>query len=394
MHYCYYAHPIDEYIGRERMASYPSGQRDLTVNQLALPSGVRIPHSPQKQRGSAMVDESASTADNPPLVIRFIGHVDDFDDIDWAAKFPDRSLLLNGVQCVFGGRGEQDVLAVMGYTRYDYPAEVRQGGVWAWHTEWGMSKPYPGCYDLVFTHIDRPDERFRKQPPALNWWVGKSFDELVAMKPPEKSRQMSAIASTRAHVAGHHTRNAFIERVISEFPDIDVYGHGRPKSLENKWDGIAPYKYTIAIENGSTPDYWTEKLTDAFMGWSVPLYFGAPNIRDYFPADSFIWLPIDEPEKALDVIRDTLENDSWEDRLEAVSQARRAIFDRWGFAAQVTQAVVERENELRTAPKVRVRVLGRRMWKNGWVRDVGVRKNLGIHTRFIARRITKVFRRR
>ena len=41
------AHPIGEYIGRERMASYPSGQRDLTVNQLALPSGVRIPHSPQ-----------------------------------------------------------------------------------------------------------------------------------------------------------------------------------------------------------------------------------------------------------------------------------------------------------------------------------------------------------
>ena len=76
-----------------------------------------------------MVDDSSSTADNAPLVIRFIGHVDEFDDIDWAAKFPGRSLLLNGVQCVFGGRGEQDVLAVMGYTRYDYPAEVRQGGV-------------------------------------------------------------------------------------------------------------------------------------------------------------------------------------------------------------------------------------------------------------------------
>ena len=30
-----------------RLASYPSGQRDLTVNQTALHSGVRIPHSPQ-----------------------------------------------------------------------------------------------------------------------------------------------------------------------------------------------------------------------------------------------------------------------------------------------------------------------------------------------------------
>ena len=43
----FHAHPIGEYTGRERMASYPSGQRDLTVTQLAQPSGVRIPHSPQ-----------------------------------------------------------------------------------------------------------------------------------------------------------------------------------------------------------------------------------------------------------------------------------------------------------------------------------------------------------
>lgn len=27
-------------------ADYPSGQRGLTVNQLALPTGVRIPHLP------------------------------------------------------------------------------------------------------------------------------------------------------------------------------------------------------------------------------------------------------------------------------------------------------------------------------------------------------------
>ena len=48
------AHPIGEYTGRERMASYPSGQRDLTVNQPAQPSGVRIPHSPRFVMGRAL----------------------------------------------------------------------------------------------------------------------------------------------------------------------------------------------------------------------------------------------------------------------------------------------------------------------------------------------------
>jgi hypothetical protein len=334
-----------------------------------------------------MDQESSQSPVDSPLVVRLIGHVDDFDDIDWAAKFPNRSLTLNGVQCVFGGKGDQDVLAVLADTRYDYVARVRTGGVWAFHVELGMQRPYLKCYDLVFTHMNRPDPRFRTQPPALNWWVGKSFDELAALEPPSKTHGMSAIASTQAHVAGHRLRNAFIERVINEIPDVDVFGRGRARQLEDKWDGIAPYRYTIVIENGSTPDYWTEKIADAFMGWSVPLYFGAPNIGDYFPENSFIWLPMDDPDRALQVIRETLAHDSWEDRLDALKEAREAIFTQWGLAAQVTRAVVEREHELRAAPFVRVRVLGRRMWKHGWVRGVGVKKNLGIHSRFIARRV-------
>lgn len=38
--------PVDDHMGRACMAGYPSGQRDLTVNQTALHSGVRIPHPP------------------------------------------------------------------------------------------------------------------------------------------------------------------------------------------------------------------------------------------------------------------------------------------------------------------------------------------------------------
>jgi len=181
--------------------------------------------------------------------------------------------------------------------------------------------------------------------------------------------------------------------VEKEFPQVDVFGYGRSKEVADKWEGLAPYRFTIAIENSSLPHYWTEKITDAFMAYSVPLYFGAPNIGDYFPEGSYIWLPIDEPERALDIIRQTLEEDSWESRLDAVSEARRRIFDRWCLAEQVTRAVREREAELRQAPVVKVRVLGRRIWKNGWVRGVGIKKNLGIHSRFVARRIARLIRR-
>src|SRR5699024_714835 len=41
-------------------ADYPSGQRELTVNQLALPTGVRIPHLPRRR-----VHVIRSTGDAP-----------------------------------------------------------------------------------------------------------------------------------------------------------------------------------------------------------------------------------------------------------------------------------------------------------------------------------------
>lgn len=326
-----------------------------------------------------------------PLVVRFVGK-DPFDDIDWPAMFPGRNLLHNGVQCVFGGHGDQDVLAVLDGIKYDQTTRVKKGGVWAWNTEMGIHRPYPKCFDLIFFHQES-DERFVQSPPVLNWWVKKSFDELASMEPPTKTHAMSAIASTRSHVPGHIARSEFIELVEKEFPDVHIFGRGRARELSDKWDGLAPYRFTIAIENASLPHYWTEKITDAFMSYSVPLYYGAPNIGEYFPEDSYIWLPIDEPARALEVIRQAINDDSWERRLEAVADARRLILERWCLAEQVTRAVNERKALLRSAPTVTARVLGRRVWEDGWVRGVRIRKNLGIVWRFGLRLGSRVVKR-
>ncbi len=327
-------------------------------------------------------------------MVRFVGRFNDSDPIDWEAKFPHRELTRNGVTCVFGGTGYQDVLAVLDDVRHDYVAKVRDGGVWVWHTEATMPKNYRDCYDLVFSHIRRPDDsRFIVAPPVLDWWLGKSFDELAALSPPEKPYPMSAVASTKTGIAGHRLRNDFIARVERELPEIDVFGRGRQREVDDKWDSIAPYRFTIAIENSSSPDYWTEKLTDAFMAWTVPLYFGAPNIIDYFPEDSFIWLPIDDPDRAMAIIRQTLEDDNWESRLAAVGEARKRILERWCLAEQVTRNVMSREATLRAAPFRKVRVTGRRVWRNGWIRDAGLKENIRVHSRAAVRRISRRLKR-
>jgi len=73
------------------------------------------------------------------------------------------------------------------------------------------------------------------------------------------------------------------------------FGHRKRKILQ-AWQGpietkslaLSSSKFNLCAENCSFPGYVTEKIFDAFIAGTVPIYFGAPNILDYVPHDSFI----------------------------------------------------------------------------------------------------------
>ena len=325
---------------------------------------------------------------SPPLVVRIVGPTRDFDTTDWSTHFPGGVFDQGDVQFIFRGSGESDVVIALGYSQTDVRVKVRPGGVWAWHMEPHMPRPYPSCFDLVFSHLHRPeDKRFITAPPILDWWVGKSYDELAAMGPLPKTRTISAIASMRAHIDGHLKRLSFIERVEQELPEIDLFGRGRANPLADKWDGLAPYKYSITVENSNIPHYWTEKIADAFLAYTVPIYFGAPNIGDYFPDGSYIWLPMDDPDRAIDVIKETIADDNYENRLDALIEARNRVLTKYSMVARVTEEITARQTQLLSAPRRRRLVHGRRVTPDGWLRGGGVKKNLGMQTRRLMRAI-------
>jgi hypothetical protein len=59
-------------------------------------------------------------------------------------------------------------------------------------------------------------------------------------------------------------------------------------TCENKHDLLGQYKFTIAFENTAYPGYVTEKIIDAMVAGSVPIYLGAPDIGDHVPPNAFI----------------------------------------------------------------------------------------------------------
>lgn len=79
------------------------------------------------------------------------------------------------------------------------------------------------------------------------------------------------------------------------YGDFDLYGKGWPASLQNYWgpidkkiDIMKYYKFNFCYENVSATGYISEKIFDVFQAGTVPVYLGAPNVRDYIPKNCFI----------------------------------------------------------------------------------------------------------
>jgi hypothetical protein len=76
---------------------------------------------------------------------------------------------------------------------------------------------------------------------------------------------------------------------MNNIPPID----GRPG--DDKWDTkhrfLSRYKFTIAFENYVYPGYQTEKLYDAMLCQSIPIYCGDPDIVTIFNTKSFLNAP-------------------------------------------------------------------------------------------------------
>lgn len=107
-------------------------------------------------------------------------------------------------------------------------------------------------------------------------WVG-NWESLKV----EKSRMASLIASAKNHYPGHRLRHEVVARVRERGADVEVLGHGYAP-IEQKAQGLTPFRYSVIIENVREPGYFTEKLIDALLCETVPIYWGAHDIAEIF----------------------------------------------------------------------------------------------------------------
>ncbi len=186
---------------------------------------------------------------------------------------------------------------------------------------------------------------FIATPPMLrSWRVHRSFDELSGdehSSVPEvpKTAALSWVTSAQAILPGHRRRLDFLTELRRRVP-FDLFGRDfRP--VADKWDALAPYRYSIAFENSMAPWYFSEKVMDCFVALTMPIYFGTPLLGDFFPEGSFIRLDADDP-AVFDRILEIIASDRWLAAQAPLREARRLVLRRYNVFARLAHLMRRR----------------------------------------------------
>ena len=94
----------------------------------------------------------------------------------------------------------------------------------------------------------------------------------------------SMVLSDKKYLKGHKIRH----EIFKSYSGIDYYGRGTNNPIEYKETSLKDYYFSIAMENATYSNMFTEKLTDCFMTGTIPIYYGIPNIGEFFNLDGII----------------------------------------------------------------------------------------------------------
>lgn len=155
-------------------------------------------------------------------------------------------------------------------------------------------------FDFIMTYdpelLEKYPEKTRLVPLAYSWIRPQDI------KVHPKTKNTSMIYSARQSIDGHYLRHRigdYYQSLSNEWPkfpgiklpQIELFGTGQKNEdgsafwdggFEHKSLGLIDYRFSVVIENTTDINYFTEKIIDCFLTGTVPIYWGCPNIGDFF----------------------------------------------------------------------------------------------------------------
>lgn len=157
---------------------------------------------------------------------------------------------------------------------------------------------YKSNFECIFTF----DKRVCQRDPFFKFTIPNANPMIQNRKIYDKTKKVSAVMSSNHDKPEYQYRLNCLGKIKSKDRDnvVDVYGRGRGqnelpwlyqfegKRESGKMIALKDYRFSFAFENNNYPTMFCEKLTDCFATGTIPIFWGAPDIGDYFDMDGVI----------------------------------------------------------------------------------------------------------
>lgn len=165
-------------------------------------------------------------------------------------------------------------------------------------------------FDYILTY---DEDLLKRGEKYIKYIVGQSRVEFPKIY--DKNKLVSMIASHKTISVGHNFRHE-IAKKLSTKHNIDMWGSGY-RRFDNKLSPLSEYYFSISVMNCRMNNFFTEVLVDNFMCGTIPIFWGCPNIGEYFDTRGMITF---ETIEELDTILSNLSIDDYTSRLEHVNK--------------------------------------------------------------------------
>ena len=142
--------------------------------------------------------------------------------------------------------------------------------------------------------------------------------------------------------------------MVERFDGIDIFGRGGVESFGNirkcfkgsvdndgycKFVGIYPYQYHLSFENSQHLNCINEKPLDCLLCWTMPIYWGCPNIHEWLPEGSYYNVKTQNIQDELDKLLDFIKTPPSKENIEAISYGRELVLNKYNLWSEIESII-------------------------------------------------------
>ncbi len=196
---------------------------------------------------------------------------------------------------------------------------------------------HPASPSLFIT--DASGIHYHRSIPYVHFHHMATYDQLDTIDEAGRTRLICSITSGLNGIPGYQSRRSFLERFSAANPLFDLFGKISELAVAipsyrgqciTKWKTVSQYKYSLVIENSTDDYYISEKIFDALICGSMPIYHGSDKIFELLPKEWFYYLPsLDASE--IDKLNAFIASDAYKSVSENRAEICRVIYEKFSF---------------------------------------------------------------